>query len=444
MLRSQKGLSLLETVIGMGVLVVGALFSMRLVENISNATRMGNAALDKEALKMRAAIVVKNRNNLSNSIITSASALGNNPFRKSEHDNISPEDADNDGVADEGIEIELASYDEEGNILGDPILQGGADFQFGAFRVDAIRLYFLRRLENGPNYPDGQINDVATMRVFLTKRLKAGNEQQTHIDYPISVSMETVGGNSTINSASLEGTGVGPQELCEAMDWFWDEGATPQCSKHPQETNWCRWDIWQWDSHRQPPTLGDSRMSMNMAPATQGMYNLAIRGDMGDDDRIGFRVRCGDNPVADYFKQCEYQFGQNDNWSSSFNAGAPDNGRQLRVTGDGNWGMVRLGGDVNDDDMFYLRMRCPMGTNDFERKMFRYVTRNCRTCMGNSDHHDIPATSGIECTKVTSTSRWAMMKAQGDVNSDDYFFFAFTCQDGPIAVINRAYRAQNK
>lgn len=424
---NERGLSLLETVLAMGIMVVGALFTMRLTSNIQAANQQGNAVMDKEMLKTRMRIILSNQEhlNLSASKFTENEALKKSdvdePFR----------DENNDGDPDEGHEVIFYLADHQGNQLGDPIFQAGD--RFGSLELNSIRLFLTSDI-GGQDYPEALSHtDMGMIRIYLTKNINK-TSQESFLDFPIGLTLSTNSiGETTVVSASNPNAQM--QELCEAQGYFWD-GNDPiaPCSIHPHDTDWCSIEV----SHYDHTNVLEKQMDMPLNLENQGWHAIRLAGDVGGDDSIRLKRTCPNaNPTADYIKRCQIQYGWRDQYDikDPFDQ-APQHNITIRESHPS--GTLNLGGDVNGDDAFYLAMLCPQGGDALTQKYFHYFNNNCRICLGHSDNGK-PQPEHYSCTKINAfgTMFRTIIRTTGNVNGDDLLFYGFSCKQGEMTTNQR-------
>lgn len=169
---------------------------------------------------------------------------------------------------------------------------------------------------------------------------------------------------------------------------------------------------------------------LNMSDA--GYSGMRLRGDVNSDDRFRVQANCtAGNEVSDYLRNCSLGFGWRDS-SDNNSAISFIPTRSSDVPFNNTPYTLQTGGDVNEDDSFFYRIRCPNGSNS---QLNNYMKSKCLICMGHSDHH-FSSPEKISCKKIqnSSDSSWGRIMLGGDVGGDDSLYIGFFC-DGKHAPI---------
>lgn len=392
MLR-EKGFSLVSVMIAVGLLGGVAVGVMRLFDNINKSQGMAQNFADE--IELRTAITQI----ISDERYCRVSLAGNGPhgspvspvrFRKRDHD------SDTEGLA---VELFLS------NQAGDTRTQkkfSGTDTNFN--KIGKIEIQSMKLVMTNPTIPAGNNyaqstghSDVGEILVSYQK--KVGSSMRTlEMRFPVTVGMSTdSSGRSTILSCSRE-TAVSSDESF---------GYPQSCSMTFSHSD-----------------NGGAYRSTVLSMSDGGFAAIRLRGDVNSDDRFRLSGSCGTgDEVSAYFAACQIGFG----WRDNTDNGSPtvsSPATQYNVSFNSTL-TLQTGGDVNEDDSFYYRIRCPNGTNP---ELNDYVKTKCVMCMGHTDRwYSSPEKASCHRIQNSGSSSWGRIMTSGDVNADDALFIGFFC-----------------
>lgn len=212
------------------------------------------------------------------------------------------------------------------------------------------------------------------------------------------------------------------QASCEKLKKIWDP-ATSTCNFNGEKYTYpktCSMTFSHSDN-------GGAYRSATLDMSSGGLIGVRLRGDVNSDDRFTISSSCGTADKLDaYIKNCYIGFGWKDSTNNTSSANAYPNPLKAYDALVGSSLTLQTGGNVNDDDSFYIRMRCPNGS---EPDLNTYVKNECQICFGHVDVYQTTPTNVI-CKKVQDTSdgTWARLMTIGDVSDDDAFFLGFFCR----------------
>lgn len=160
-----------------------------------------------------------------------------------------------------------------------------------------------------------------------------------------------------------------------------------------------------------------------------GYRGLILSGNVNSDDKFYAGGYCNSTPAGsmeEFVRNCSFDIGLRDNSDSSAAAtgGTPSVSASHAMSNTSD-AQLNLLGDVNGDDTFYFRFRCPSPGNE----LAQYFYDNCYVCMGYSDVFR-PTPDSKVCAPVTHLldfNKWSRFRFSGDVNSDDVMFMGFYC-----------------
>jgi hypothetical protein len=178
-----------------------------------------------------------------------------------------------------------------------------------------------------------------------------------------------------------------------------------------------------------------------------GFAGLRLGGNVDNNDRffLGFQCDVDRTPptdserytFSDYINTCQAEMGWRDNTHSG--GAAHDVPSRSTVFNSNASAWLQPGGDVDDNDSFYIRMRCakPTGTSDLDKKKlsyFNYATNQCSIGFGHSDnnraHVERMIWNRVTETISQSASDWGQrLVCHGDVDNNDIFFLGWYCTD---------------
>src|SRR5690606_6795322 len=400
----ERGFSLVSVMIAVGLLGGVALGVMKLFDNINKSQSTAQAYADE--IELRTALTQI----LSDERYCRVSLAGNGPhgspitpvrFRKS---NI---DADT-----EGLDVELFLS----NQAGDTRTQkkySGTDTSFN--KVGKLEIKSMKLIMNNPTIPPGNDysqstghSDVGEILVSYGKKVGTA-ERILEMRFPVTLGMSTsASGQTTILSCSRE-------TAASDTDSF---GYPQSCSISISHSD-------------NGGAFRTSTLNMNDG----GFAAIRLRGDVNSDDRFRLSGNCGSgDQLSAYFAACQIGFG----WSDTTDNGSTSVASPLTQYNSSFNSTITLqtGGDVNEDDSFYYRIRCPNGSNP---ELNDYVKTKCMICMGHTDRwYSSPEKSSCHRIQNSGSSSWGRIMTSGDVSADDALFIGFFC-DAEFAPIIKSW-----
>lgn len=172
---------------------------------------------------------------------------------------------------------------------------------------------------------------------------------------------------------------------------------------------------------------GGAYRSAELDMSSGGFVGVRLRGDVNSDDRFRISGNCGSgNELDDYLKSCNIGFGWKDSTDSSSAAHAYPSISKSYDYPFNSTITLQTGGDVNADDSFYYRLRCPSGSNS---ELDEYMKSKCVICMGHTDkYYASPEKSSCKKIQNMSDNSWGRIMTSGDVGADDAMFLGFFCE----------------
>lgn len=416
MLSNDKGFSLAQVMVAAGLLGVLSLVFMQLTKNMSDQQSFAQSKNDE--LEIATSV----RQLLNDERYCRVSIAGNGEkgdpetpvtFKKSENDQDS-----------EGIDIALYASNVDGikrtikkfNGANNP---GELDkSKFGKIKIKSMKLIFNNSDADGNlnwDYDDSpSTNDIATLRVVLEKKISANNTREITEDFSLIVNVST--------GQDPESSGVSRIISCNS------ESLVTETEDYKYPVN-CKMSLGHSDN-------GGTYRSAELDMSTGGFVGVRLSGDVNSDDRFRLSATCGDgNEIDDYLSSCQVGFGWKDSTdnNSPFNK-SPQVSRQFNINF-GSSAILQVGGDVNEDDSFYYRLRCPSGSS---AELDSYMRSKCSICMGHTDKW-YSSPEKVSCKKIQgmSDSSWGRIMTSGDVGADDALFLGFFCEGEYSPIIKK-------
>lgn len=400
----QKGFSLISVMVAVGLLGGVAVGVMKLFDNINKGQSTAQAYADE--IEMRTVFTQI----LSDERYCRVSLAGNGPhgtptspvrFRK----------ADNDSDS-EGLNVELFLSNQAGDTRTQKKFSG-TDTNFN--KVGKLEIKSMKLVMNNPTTPPGNDyaqstghSDVGEILVSYGKKV-GGAERILQMRFPVTVGMSTsASGQTTILSCSRE-----------------TAAATTDGFGYPQN---CSLSFSHSDN-------GGAYRTTTLSMNNGGLAGIRLRGDVNSDDRFRLSGNCGSgDELSAYFAACQIGFG----WRDS-----TDNGSTIVANPATQYNVsfnstitLQTGGDVNEDDSFYYRIRCPNGSNP---ELNDYVKNKCVMCMGHTDRwYSSPEKASCHRVQNSGSSSWGRIMTSGDVSADDALFIGFFC-DAEFAPIIKSW-----
>lgn len=265
----------------------------------------------------------------------------------------------------------------------------------------------------------------------------------------IDLLLELDGGNNLLSCVAMAGVqNIDPKQLCDTVVGFDSTGesyfqagecqfAKASCEKLNKSwdttTNTCNLDGEKF-SYPQSCSMtfahsdnGGTYRSATLNMSSGGLIGVRLRGEVNDDDRFMLSSSCGTgDKLSAYIKNCSIGFGWKDNTDDNSSAHALPLSTKAYDALVGSSIVLLTGGTVNNDDSFYIRMRCPNGS---DTDLNTYVKENCQICFGQSDYW-LTTPTQIACKKVQNQtdSSWARVMISGIGDAADTFFLGFFCK----------------
>lgn len=168
-----------------------------------------------------------------------------------------------------------------------------------------------------------------------------------------------------------------------------------------------------------------------------GYMGLRLTGDVNGDDRFFISGKCTNvtgGSLEDYLNGCSVDIGIRDatnNYYEDTNKTPSRSASHSLSSGSGSMEYFQCppGDNVNDDDSFYFRMRCPSPTAS-QTSAAIYLKNNCHLCFGHSDmDRPLPDTKLCRSIQDVSDDSWGRFRLTGHVTDDDIMFIGFYCRD---------------
>ncbi|WP_417334787.1 hypothetical protein [Halobacteriovorax marinus] len=417
MLKNEGGFSLAQVIVAAGLLGVLSLAFMQLTKNMGQQQNFAQSKNDELELATNIRMLLNDERYCRVSIAGNGEkGAPDSPvtFRKSSNDE--------DG---EGLDIALYTSNVDGTTRVQKKFNGqnnpGSDdkSKYGKVTIKSIKLIF-----NNPNgdgnlnwdYEDSaSTNDVAIVRVVTEKKISATKTRTMTDDYDIVV--------NTATGQTPESTGVSRIISCnsEALSKVNEDYYYPiNCSMTLAHSD-----------------NGGSYHSATLYMSSGGFIGVRLKGDVNSDDRFRLAANCGSGgDLTDYFKSCQVGFGWRDSTDNGSSVNRSPLGSREYNFNFGSSATLQTGGDVNEDDSFYYRMRCPDGSNE---EVNSYVKQKCLICMGHTDHwYSSPEKASCKKIQNMSDNSWGRIMTSGDVGADDALFLGFFC-GGEFAPIIKSW-----
>ena len=181
---------------------------------------------------------------------------------------------------------------------------------------------------------------------------------------------------------------------------------------------------------------GGATRSVIMDMSTPGHVGLRLTGNVNNDDKITISGSCDASKgnLDKYIRSCEIGLGERDVTDNANPNLTP--ARSGVMNFNGSVGSFFFEGDVNSDDSFYFRMRCPSPSDPELVEASEYVKNSCFICFGYSDMFR-PQMDTRHCSRVQDISdeNWARFRLTGDVNSDDVIYPGFYCNNDNAPIV---------
>lgn len=392
--KNQKGLSLVSVMVAIGLLGAVSLGVMRLMEQISSGQATAQNSADEAELRILVHQILNDESSCRVSLAgngTKGSPVSPVVFNKNMIDENTP---------GEGLDVELYFANQAGDARTLKKLSGTdtSANTFGKISINSIKLVM-----NNPTLPPGGDyaqssghSDVGEVVITLNKKVYKSDRQVVH-RFPVLIGMQTnSSGASTIISCSRE---------------YLD---SPEFT-YPQNCNMTF-------SHSDN---GGAYRSVVLGMNKGGFVGLRLRGDVNSDDRFRISGNCGNgDEMSAYFRACQIGFG----WRDSTDRSNPIDAAPSTAHNQAFNSTITLqtGGDVNADDSFYYRIRCPNGSNP---DLNEYVKKKCLICMGHTDlYYHSPEKASCRYIQDSFDNSWGRIMTSGDVGHDDAMFLGFFCE----------------
>lgn len=403
---NNKGFSLVSVMVAAGLLGGLAIGVMQLFENINKGQNFAQSIADELDLRSEVNLILGNEKHCRISLAgegDKGSPTTPVTFSKSNIDD-----------ATEGLDIELFLANQDGNARTLKKLSSSdvSKNKFGKLEINSVKL-----IMSNPTTPAGEDylestghNDVGEIVVTFTKKLTSSTDRQLKISFPVNVGMMT--------NSSRETTILSCSKEVES-----DQGNYT----YPQS---CSLTL----SHRDN---GGAWRSSTTNLNSGGFAAVRLRGDVNGDDDFRITGSCGSgDELSSYFSGCELGLG----WRDSTDTGNPvvANPLATKTSTSSFNGSVQINtdGDVNADDSFYYRVRCPSGA---DINLNDYVKRKCIICMGHTDRwYSSPEKASCKKVQDISDNSWGRIMTSGDVGADDALFLGFFCE-GEFAPIIKSW-----
>lgn len=252
-LRNQKGMSLVQSMIAVGVMGGLALMSAKIMDNMAKSNSSLQTKMDESSLIQEIALVVQNPQHCRVSLAGPGPAGSpTNPvtFKKSS--------ADEPDKTNEGLDIAFYFADQTGEgrarklVNGDNLSPSNPSDDLsikGAVKVKSIKLYFPNTVNaknpSVKNYPDSANHtDIGEIRVLIERKGKSDIMKRYSLDLSLSTSagVTTIKGCDTAedNEVSFQcpnkpsthcRTGFGSSKKCPATE----------CTGQNQDKPFCYW-----------------------------------------------------------------------------------------------------------------------------------------------------------------------------------------------------------
>ncbi len=163
-----------------------------------------------------------------------------------------------------------------------------------------------------------------------------------------------------------------------------------------------------------------------------GLKGLMLSGVVDSNDKLFVGGNCTSSDPTSleaYFSSCSFDIGHRDttnNGNVALNStpavfathSMNSSSRQS----------INLSGDVDDNDSFYFRTRCPAPTAQ-QTDAAQYLKSNCHICFGYSDiYRPQPDVKVCSTFNDISDASWTRFRLTGRVDSNDTIFLGFYCK----------------
>ncbi len=287
--------------------------------------------------------------------------------------------------------------------------------KFGKLTIKSLKLIMNNPTGAGADYNNSSAhNDIGIIRAVLSKKMSSTQTREIISDFAVNVGMAT--GQSPESSGETRILTCSRVDKMAAADFTYPEG----CSMTFSHSD-----------------AGGAYRNVALNMDSGGFVGLRLRGDVNGDDRFRISSSCSSgSELTDYMRSCSIGFGWKDNTDSSSSINAFPSSSKSYNTNFGGTITLQTGGDVNSDDSFYYRIRCPNGSNS---DLNEYVKNKCQICMGHTDHYYY-SPEKTSCKKVQNSSdnSWGRIMTSGDVGADDALFLGFFCE-GEFSPVIKAW-----
>ncbi len=405
-LQNNKGISLVQVIIVAGLLGGLSLVFMQLTSNINFTQTAITGQADEIELKSLIRTI------LNDSRYCRVSFAGNGPIGSPTNPVVF--EKKNQDEPNEGLDVSLFYSNSAGDSrtlkkLNGANNPGSSDHsKFGKLSITSLKLIFNNPDASGNlnwNYPDSaQHNDMATLRVSTSLKTSSSQIKTQVIDYDVNLTLQT--GQSPDNSEETRILACGSMSSTPLSGLGYPDSCQIALS-HSDNGGLYRNAILRMDEG--------------------GFVGIRLRGDVNGDDRFKLKPECtSGNELSAYFNNCNLGFGWRDNTDNTSSINASPTAFKTYNANFGSTIILQTSGDVNADDSFYYRLRCPNGSN---AQIDEYVKKKCRICMGHADEWFVsPQKSSCKLIQEMSDSSWARIMTDGDVGSDDSLFLGFFCE----------------
>ncbi len=416
MLKNNKGFTLVQVIVVAGLMGVLSLAFMQMTKNMSDQQNFAESKNDELELKSSIHLLLNDKRHCRVSLAGNGEK-GNpeNPviFKKSENDNET-----------EGIDISLYNSNIEGTSRTLKKFNGANNpgdndkSKFGKLTIKSMKLIFNNPDADGAlnwDYEDSSsINDVAILRVVIEKKITATTVREMVEDYNLVVNLSS--GQTPESSGESRILSCHKEFLESEKENFSYPSSCSMTLSHSDN--------------------GGAFRSAVLDMNSGGFAAIRLRGDVNSDDRFRLSGNCGTgNEIDSYLQQCQLGFGWRDvTDNGSIVNHSPLPSKQYNFSFNSS-ATLQVSGDVNEDDSFYYRLRCPNGTSS---ELDDYMKEKCSICMGHTDMwYSSPEKASCKKIQSTSDSSWGRIMTSGDVGSDDALFIGFFCEGEYSPIIKK-------
>lgn len=289
----------------------------------------------------------------------------------------------------------------------------------------------------------------STAGLYLNFEYNLNSQKKMEKNKRLDLQLELDSSKMLLSCVAMAGVqNIDPKQLCDIVVGFDSTGASyfnsGEC-QFPRAS--CEKIGGVWDTDNNKCELSDDKYgypescSMTLSHSDNGgpfrsatlnmnsggLIGVRLRGAVNGDDRFSISSSCGSgNDMDEYIKNCSIGFGWKDSTDNNSSAHAYPLSTKTYNGVIGSTLTLQTSGEVNEDDSFYVRMRCPNGTN---ADLDKYVKSKCQICFGQSDMYK-SSPENMSCGKVQNMSdgSWVRYMSHGVVSADDAFYLGFFCE----------------